>query len=196
VWDGYPPAPKRRLPNPRRDRNQTVPYVPLSHPFVERLIGTIRRECLDCTLFWAAADLDEARRFPARVQRSSSSAETDKPLHERLAVGTASCVSMLDLRPDYLRTTGSSFLRITGASTMWPWRAILGPPVVPSDHTRRTLYRETERALDGRPGRGRLFRAQNRRRPAWIRQSTTTVLNVDRGYCDPEFGQKRPTPIE
>jgi putative transposase len=30
---------------------QTVPYVPLSHPFVERLIGTIRRECLDRTLF-------------------------------------------------------------------------------------------------------------------------------------------------
>jgi putative transposase len=28
---------------------KTVPYVPLSHPFVERLIGTIRRECLDRT---------------------------------------------------------------------------------------------------------------------------------------------------
>src|SRR2546427_2791122 len=37
---------------------QTVPYVPLSHPFVERLIGTIRRECLDRTLFWTAADLE------------------------------------------------------------------------------------------------------------------------------------------
>jgi putative transposase len=37
---------------------RTVPYVPLSHPFVERLIGTIRRECLDRTLFWTAADLE------------------------------------------------------------------------------------------------------------------------------------------
>ena len=36
---------------------KTVPFVPLSHPFVERLIGTIRRECLDQTLFWTAADL-------------------------------------------------------------------------------------------------------------------------------------------
>src|SRR2546427_12149463 len=37
---------------------KTMPYVPLSHPFVERLIGTIRRECLDRTLFWSAADLE------------------------------------------------------------------------------------------------------------------------------------------
>jgi putative transposase len=37
---------------------KAVPYMPLSHPFVERLIGTIRRECLDPTLFWAAADLE------------------------------------------------------------------------------------------------------------------------------------------
>src|SRR5438105_3429056 len=37
---------------------KTVPYVPLSHPFVERLIGTIRRECLDQTLFWTATELE------------------------------------------------------------------------------------------------------------------------------------------
>ena len=35
---------------------------PLSHPFVERLIGTIRRECLDRTLFWTATDLERKRR--------------------------------------------------------------------------------------------------------------------------------------
>ena len=37
---------------------KTVPYVPLSHPFVERLIGTIRREFLDQVPFWAARDLE------------------------------------------------------------------------------------------------------------------------------------------
>jgi transposase InsO family protein len=37
---------------------KTVPYVPLSHPFVERLIGTIRRECLDRTLFWTTVGLE------------------------------------------------------------------------------------------------------------------------------------------
>ena len=37
---------------------KTVPYVPLSHPFVERLIGTVRREYLDRILFWTAADLE------------------------------------------------------------------------------------------------------------------------------------------
>ena len=30
-----------------------------SHPVVERLIGTVRRECLDRTLFWTAADLEQ-----------------------------------------------------------------------------------------------------------------------------------------
>ncbi len=37
---------------------KTVPYVPLSHPFVERLIGTIRREYLDQVPFWSARDLE------------------------------------------------------------------------------------------------------------------------------------------
>jgi putative transposase len=37
---------------------KTVPYVPLSHPFIERLIGTIRRKCLARILFWTAADLE------------------------------------------------------------------------------------------------------------------------------------------
>ncbi len=36
---------------------KTVPYVPLSHPFVERLIGTIRREYLDRVPFWGTLDL-------------------------------------------------------------------------------------------------------------------------------------------
>ena len=33
-------------------------YVPLSHPFVERLVGTMRREFLDEVLFWNARDLE------------------------------------------------------------------------------------------------------------------------------------------
>ncbi len=37
---------------------KTVPHVPVSHPFVERLIGTIRREFLDQVLFWNTRDLE------------------------------------------------------------------------------------------------------------------------------------------
>ncbi len=37
---------------------KTVPYVPISHPFVERLIGTIRREYLDQVPFWTSRDLE------------------------------------------------------------------------------------------------------------------------------------------
>ena len=38
---------------------KSVPYVPLSHLFVERLIGTLRRECLDRMLFWSVRDLEK-----------------------------------------------------------------------------------------------------------------------------------------
>ena len=36
---------------------KSLPYVPGSHPFVERLIGSVRRELLDQTFFWTATDL-------------------------------------------------------------------------------------------------------------------------------------------
>ncbi len=38
---------------------KTVPYLPISHPFVETLIGTIRREYLDVAPFWTARDLEK-----------------------------------------------------------------------------------------------------------------------------------------
>jgi len=37
---------------------KSLPHVPMSHTFVERLIGSIRRELLDQTLFWTATDLE------------------------------------------------------------------------------------------------------------------------------------------
>jgi putative transposase len=37
---------------------KSLPHVPMSHPFVERLIGSTRRELLDQTLFWTAKDLE------------------------------------------------------------------------------------------------------------------------------------------
>jgi len=36
---------------------KSVPHTPTSHPFVERLIGTVRREFLDKAFFWNQADL-------------------------------------------------------------------------------------------------------------------------------------------
>jgi len=37
---------------------KSIPYTPVSHPFVERLIGTIRREYIDRVFFWTAQDLE------------------------------------------------------------------------------------------------------------------------------------------
>jgi hypothetical protein len=49
---------RANLRNWEIDEVKTVPHVPLSHPFVERLVGTIRRECLDHVLFWNDVDLE------------------------------------------------------------------------------------------------------------------------------------------
>jgi transposase InsO family protein len=54
---------------------ESAPYTPDSHPMVERLIGTIRREYLDRVFFWNATDqrrkLDEFKDYcnAARVHR-------------------------------------------------------------------------------------------------------------------------------
>ena len=39
------------------DEIKTIPYTPISHPFIERLIGTVRRELLDRSFFWNSLDL-------------------------------------------------------------------------------------------------------------------------------------------
>lgn len=39
------------------DELKSVPFVPRSHPFIERLSGTLRREYLDQTIFWNGLDL-------------------------------------------------------------------------------------------------------------------------------------------
>lgn len=36
---------------------RSVAYVPISHPFIGRLISTIRREYLDHTFYWNETDL-------------------------------------------------------------------------------------------------------------------------------------------
>jgi len=41
---------------------KSLPHVPMSHPFVERLIGSVRRELLDRTFFWTATDLENKLR--------------------------------------------------------------------------------------------------------------------------------------
>jgi len=44
------------------DEIKSVPHVPMSHPFVERLIGSVRKELLDHTFFWTATDLENKLR--------------------------------------------------------------------------------------------------------------------------------------
>ncbi len=53
---------------------KSVPYAPVSHPFIERLIGTIRREYLDRAFFWNSMDLNrKLSEFQDLLQRSPRS---------------------------------------------------------------------------------------------------------------------------
>ena len=65
------------------DEIKAVPHTPISHPFVERLIGTVRREFLDHVLFWNTRDL--ARKLTEfqsyyNVERVHASLEGDTPI--------------------------------------------------------------------------------------------------------------------
>ena len=68
------------------DDIKTVPHVPLSHPCVERLLGTMRREFLDHVLCWNAGDLERTLAdFQAydTAARRHASLEGDTPCRRR-----------------------------------------------------------------------------------------------------------------
>lgn len=74
---------------------KTVPYVPLSHPFVERLIGTVRREFLDQTPFWNARDLE--RKLDS-FKTYYNGVRTHRALGGRTPTGSASSRQPLEYR--------------------------------------------------------------------------------------------------
>ena len=62
---------------------KSLPHMPMSHPFVERLIGSVRWELLDHTFFWTGADLEhKLRGYQAYYNghRCHSSRECDTPV--------------------------------------------------------------------------------------------------------------------
>ena len=66
------------------DEIKTVPESPWSHPFIERVIGTIRREYLDEILFWndrdLTAKLDRFVTYYGEARMHSSISETPRGL--------------------------------------------------------------------------------------------------------------------
>ncbi len=60
------------------DELKTVPYTPNSHPFVERLIRSLRRELLDQIFFWNSDDLErKLRSFQLHFNYSRTHASPD-----------------------------------------------------------------------------------------------------------------------
>ncbi len=68
------------------DEVKTIPYTPTSHPFVERLIGSIRRELLDQVFFWNTLDLErKLRRFQRYFNHSRTHASLDGNTPEEIS---------------------------------------------------------------------------------------------------------------
>jgi putative transposase len=70
---------------------KSVPFVPQSHPFIERLIGTVRREYLDKVFFWNGLDLQrKLERFSVYYnQRRVHAALDNRTPAERTGVSTS-----------------------------------------------------------------------------------------------------------
>ena len=96
------------------DELETVPYTLTSHPFVERLIGAIRREFLDHVLFWNTLDLEkklsEFRHYynQERVHASPPARLLPKPQ-----------ANLQEAKPGSIISVGS---RIAGGSFSFPWQ--------------------------------------------------------------------------
>ena len=143
---------------------KSVPYVPVSHPFVERLIGTVRREFLDHVLIWNAIDLErkleEFRIYynENRVHQSLVAALQEKGLANRrppmpslittlggiIAAVCSRCQSQrnYEFAMDRLvTTTGRSTTTGAGTSTV-------GPTMLPRPPQRQSCsYRSSEARL-------------------------------------------------
>ncbi len=76
---------------------KTVPHVLLLTPFVERLIGTVRREFLDQMLFWHARDLE---RKMAEFQTYYNAARSHASLagHTPLTFASGHAAAAADLK--------------------------------------------------------------------------------------------------
>jgi hypothetical protein len=63
------------------DEIKTVSHIPWSHPLVERLMGSLRRELPDQVFFWNAVDLER------KSSRISSSTTMNAPsIHHSVAI--------------------------------------------------------------------------------------------------------------
>ena len=75
---------QRWLANLRILEIKSIPGTTRSHAFIERLIGTIRRECLDQTWFWNQGDL-ERKLDNYKVSYNRYSSTPDCPASRQLS---------------------------------------------------------------------------------------------------------------
>ena len=122
---------------------KSVPYSPTSHPFVERLIGTIRREYLDHTFFWNSIDLErKLDKFQTYYNRARVHRSLDGHTPANRAGDPSSPKASL---AHYVWERHCSGLFETPVAARWgirtpPVRRSIGPIVVPARNSRPVGY--------------------------------------------------------
>ena len=98
------------------------------HPFVEWLIGTLRRECLDRTLFWTTTDL-EAKLLDFQHYYNEHPTHAGRKGHPPVTTGCGR-IWFRGLKEESCRLTlGSPTL----AAGLWARSESLGRPIEPRD---------------------------------------------------------------
>ena len=94
-----------KFKNTRNQWNKSAPYTLQSHPYVERLIGTTRREYLDHLIFWNAKELEKkSNQFKGycNEERTHSSLSRNIPINAGYKA-TKKVVSIGQYRWDHLK---------------------------------------------------------------------------------------------
>ena len=159
-WNGLSVA--GELAGPRHPGIKTVPYVRRSHPVVERLIRTVRRDCLDRhTVPWTAADLE----------RSSSSSSSTTTSIARMRTSRAPVGD----DPERGRRSGESPGVSVAAALSWAGSHAEGRRTRPGES--RSSCGSGERALSNQSGSRHQRRSPTCRITAWKRGSAAIDLN-------------------
>jgi hypothetical protein len=110
------------------DEIKSLPHAHMSHPFVERLIGSVRRELLDHTLFWTTTDLEKKLRDYQAYYKEPQCHLSCEGARARLRLNTTAKKLSISITTDGRNIVADCF------SCQWPLEIRICQGQGPHDH--------------------------------------------------------------